>query len=179
MMWWRATVKIPGNQSPRFRSSSSNLGGKSVLSCTDMKQNVEWRYFQCLPTASTEVCAPQRFRLQTCSLSTRLSLHLSYSPALSLPLSSLHTYKRTHTTTFTSFPIYPLCHNKKKIIPFFFLIKSYTNRHRLHWLPPIISLQFNLFRICSLYVKLMLHRSGLFASKFKCHSQFSIGLRPI
>lgn len=33
----RDAVKIPGNQSPRFRSSPSNVGEMSVLSCTDRR----------------------------------------------------------------------------------------------------------------------------------------------
>lgn len=33
----RDAVKIPGSQSPRFRSSPSNVGEMSVLSCTDRR----------------------------------------------------------------------------------------------------------------------------------------------
>lgn len=70
---------------------------------------MERRYFQRLAAASTEICAPQRFRLQTFSLSSPLSLP---PPSLSLPLILVHVPRTdAYTYTFVSFPTYPRCNH--------------------------------------------------------------------
>ena len=105
----RDAVKIPGGQSPRFRSSPSSLGGKSVLSCTNQTCNEGisnvWpqRRLRCARRKDSD-CRPTPSHRVSLSISSSLTLRSPLSPLL---LTYVQTRTHNHFYVVFKIPIMP------------------------------------------------------------------------